>query len=231
MNFACTSDCVGSSGDSSTCLQAPRHYLTYLPQDNDGLANAQTEQVLSLINEDLRELMSSPDADFWEVIATEGSLISCLDSFLRFARYLYLHWSQWVACRLQPFMPCYSFPHWKLLLLAVVRLMKHKAFHLTPSYSSQEGSWQHTFDCKFASAAPCLVTTILYTFHTGCCGCRVNTAGSSTSSHHYQLLYDKWVLDVPKLLDLAAIYGPDNAPLVQQLMQQVTTTLPDAAAV
>ena len=58
----------------------------------------------------------------------------------------------------------------------------------------------------------------------------MNTAGSSASSHHSQLLYDKWVLDVPKLLDMAAIYGPDNAPLVQQLMQQVIKPLPFAAA-
>lgn len=54
-----------------------------------------------------------------------------------------------------------------------------------------------------------------------CCKCRVNTAGSNASSQRGQLLYDKWVLDIPKLLDLAAIYGPDNAALVQQLMQQV----------
>ena len=66
--------------------QAPRRYLTYLPQDNDGLADAQSEQVLRVINEDLGQLLSSSDADFWEVLATEGSLISCLDSFLRFAR-------------------------------------------------------------------------------------------------------------------------------------------------
>ena len=66
--------------------QAPRRYLTYLPQDKDGLANAQSEQVLRVINEDLGELLSSSDAEFWDVLATEGSLIFCLDSFLRFAR-------------------------------------------------------------------------------------------------------------------------------------------------
>ena len=67
--------------------QAPRpRYLTYLPQDNDGLANAQSEQVLRVINENLGELLSSSDANFWEVLATEDSLITCLDSFLRFAR-------------------------------------------------------------------------------------------------------------------------------------------------
>lgn len=77
--------CYASDNDSS--LQAPRRYLTYLPQDNDGLANAQSEQVLGVINEDLGDLLSSSDTDFWEVLATEGSLTSCLDSFLRFARY------------------------------------------------------------------------------------------------------------------------------------------------
>lgn len=52
----------------------------------------------------------------------------------------------------------------------------------------------------------------------GCC--RLNTAGLNGTSQRSRLLYDRWVLDVPKLLDLTAIYGPDNAALVQQLMQQ-----------
>ena len=99
----CPADCSEAGGNNKSCLQALRHYLTYLPQDNDGLANTQTEQVLHLINEDLRELLRSPDAEFWEVIATEGSLITCLDSFLRFARYSYFPWSQWIARCLQPF--------------------------------------------------------------------------------------------------------------------------------
>ena len=81
---------ASSHTTNSSHLQAPRRYLTYLPQDNDALANAQSEQVLRVINEDLGELLSTSDADFWEVLATEGSLISCLDSFLRFTRYLSL---------------------------------------------------------------------------------------------------------------------------------------------
>ena len=38
------------------------------------------------------------------------------------------------------------------------------------------------------------------------------------------LLYDKWLLDVPKLLDIAVLYGGDNPKLVQQLMQKVLLT-------
>ena len=78
--------CYASNDISARLTQAPRRFLTYLPQDNDGLANAQSEEVLRVIHEDIGELLSSSDADFWEVLATEGSLISCLDSFLRFAR-------------------------------------------------------------------------------------------------------------------------------------------------
>lgn len=110
------------------------------------------------------------------------------------------------------------------MVLAVVLLIAHKAFQLTPSYSSQRGSLQHTFVCKSYSGvlhqlSTCLVLKLMIKLLVATC--RVNTAGSNASSQRAQLLYDKWVLDVPKLLDLAALYGPDNAGLVQQLMQQV----------
>ncbi len=67
-------------------MQAPRRFLSYLPQDNSGLADPQSEQVVQIINGDLAELLSSPIAEFWEVAATEDSLTACLDSYLRFAR-------------------------------------------------------------------------------------------------------------------------------------------------
>ena len=35
------------------------------------------------------------------------------------------------------------------------------------------------------------------------------------------MLYDLWLLDVPKLLDLAALYGTGSPKLVHRLMQQV----------
>ena len=35
------------------------------------------------------------------------------------------------------------------------------------------------------------------------------------------MLYDKWLLDIPKLLDIAVLYGRDNPALIQQLMRQV----------
>lgn len=149
--------------------QAPRRYLFYLPQDNSGLPDPQSEQVVQAINDDLTELLSSPIAEFWQVVATEDSLIACLDSYLRFAR--------------RPFDELQGFPSETHLQLS------RRVF---ATYSRL-----------------------------------ISTAG--TRSQNAQVLYDRWVLDVPKLLDLAAIYGPDNAKLLQQLLQQVFKVQPQYA--
>lgn len=109
-------------------------------------------------------------------------------------------------------------------MLAVVLLIHHQFSYLTPSCSSPKESLQHTFVCKLQPAVVSSFSHLLAAVLDGevaCCKCRVSTAGSNASFQRSQLLYDKWVLDIPKLLDLAAIYGPDNAALVQQLMQQV----------
>lgn len=34
-------------------------------------------------------------------------------------------------------------------------------------------------------------------------------------------MYNDWLLDMPKLLDIAVLYGRDNPQLVQQLMLKV----------
>lgn len=46
--------------------------------------------------------------------------------------------------------------------------------------------------------------------------------GGPAREEQAALLYNDWLLDVPKLLDIAVLYGRDNSALVQQLMQQVT---------
>ncbi|KAL0032304.1 hypothetical protein WJX79_003738 [Trebouxia sp. C0005] len=148
--------------------QAPRRYLSYLPQDNNGLADPQSEQVVQTISSDLADLLSSPIADFWHAVATADSLIACLDSYLRFAR--------------RPFDE--------------------------PQHFASDAHLQ-------------LSRRVFATFSR-----LVTTAGTSASSQNAQTLYDRWVLDVPKLLDLAAIYGPDNAKLLQQLLQQVFKVQP-----
>jgi activating signal cointegrator complex subunit 2 len=41
-----------------------------------------------------------------------------------------------------------------------------------------------------------------------------------------QEIYDRWMIDVPKLMDLAAIYGPSNSGLVVRLIAQVLELQP-----
>ena len=59
--------------------------------------------------------------------------------------------------------------------------------------------------------------------------CRVtpdSSPGFPSPSQQGSLLYNKWWLDVPKLLDIAALYGPSNKSLVGQLLQQLVKLQP-----
>ena len=49
--------------------------------------------------------------------------------------------------------------------------------------------------------------------------------GTPPQQERRALLYDGWLLDVPKLLDLAALYGPSNPGLLRRLMSAVRTLL------
>lgn len=55
--------------------------------------------------------------------------------------------------------------------------------------------------------------------------CRVSSsegqAAGLTTQQHAALLYDQWLLDVPKLMDVCVLYGPTNTALLKQFMQQV----------
>jgi hypothetical protein len=58
-------------------------FVSFLPGDNQDLAAA---QVIELINQDLGQLLRLPPQQFWQVVVTDKSLHTCLDSFLRFRR-------------------------------------------------------------------------------------------------------------------------------------------------
>jgi activating signal cointegrator complex subunit 2 len=45
------------------------------------------------------------------------------------------------------------------------------------------------------------------------------------------LLYNKWLVDVPKMMDLAVLYAPGSSQLVRQLLQQLLTLQPRYAQV
>ena len=52
--------------------------------------------------------------------------------------------------------------------------------------------------------------------------CRVTVQpGGPSAQDQASILYNAWLLDMLKLLDIAVLYGRDNPALVQQLMQKV----------
>lgn len=46
-----------------------------------------------------------------------------------------------------------------------------------------------------------------------------------------ELLYNKWLMDVPKMMDLCVLYAPGSAQLVQQLLHQLLMLQPKYAQV
>ncbi|KAF5829243.1 hypothetical protein DUNSADRAFT_16371, partial [Dunaliella salina] len=48
-----------------------------------------------------------------------------------------------------------------------------------------------------------------------------NGKGAPTDTERARYIYDRWLLDVPKLLDVAALYGPANPRLVNQFLNSV----------
>jgi hypothetical protein len=46
-----------------------------------------------------------------------------------------------------------------------------------------------------------------------------------------ELLYNNWLVDVPKMLDIAVLYGPSNSKLTAQWLQQLLLLQPKYAQV
>ncbi len=49
--------------------------------------------------------------------------------------------------------------------------------------------------------------------------------GGPDAQEQAQLLYNRWILDIPKLMDVAALYGRANPDLTQRFMRQVRALL------
>eukprot|EP00878_Enallax_costatus_P045973 GHUV01055527.1.p1 GENE.GHUV01055527.1~~GHUV01055527.1.p1 ORF type:complete len:112 (+),score=15.42 GHUV01055527.1:195-530(+) len=71
------------------CWLQAGEFVAFLPGDNQDLANPNTHAVIELINQDLSQLLRLLPQQFWQVVLTDKSLHTCLDSFLRFRRRCY----------------------------------------------------------------------------------------------------------------------------------------------
>lgn len=74
-------------GSSGVAL-FPDGFMPFLPRDNGGFDEPESEKAVEAINEDWGWLLRLPPADFWAVVQSEESLSKCLDSYLRFKRYI-----------------------------------------------------------------------------------------------------------------------------------------------
>lgn len=71
----------------SSSILFPDGFIPFLPRDNGGFDEPESEAAIEAINEDLGCLLKLPPADFWAIVKNEQSLPKCLDSYLRFKKY------------------------------------------------------------------------------------------------------------------------------------------------
>ena len=80
--------------------------------------------------------------------------------------------------------------------------------------------------CNGNKASSLLLAPAWHAEHVLSASCRVTVEdGGPGAKQQATMLYDLWLLDVPKLMDLAVLYGQDNATLLLQFMQQVSGRL------
>ncbi|KAF8062062.1 hypothetical protein HT031_004322 [Scenedesmus sp. PABB004] len=183
-------------------------FVTFLPGDNQDLASASTQATVELMSADLSQLLRLPPAAFWHVVLADASLHACLDSFLRFRRRCYdddgdaqgaVQGSSDVLLQLSQrvFKVFWRMAHPQELTDAAPRQ--------PPAAGGRGGGRGGRGGGGRAGAAP---------------------AGALQPGDAAAALYDRWLVDVPKLMDLAVLYGPGNPELTRQLLQQVLRLQP-----
>ncbi|WIA38234.1 hypothetical protein OEZ86_001577 [Tetradesmus obliquus] len=176
-------------------------FVSFLPGDNQDLAAA---QAIELINQDLGQLLRLPPQQFWQVVVTDKSLHTCLDSFLRFRRRCYDECTEAVQGSSDLLLQLSQ------RVFRVFWRMVHPQEPNSTSSSSSSSSSGLTKSQPAASAA----------------------AGSKPPPSPQQvaeLLYNQWLLDVPKMMDLAVLYGPGSSGLTGQLLSALLLLQPKYA--
>ncbi|MEW5300920.1 MAG: hypothetical protein WDW36_003812 [Sanguina aurantia] len=159
---------------SATQTVSPR-FLPFLPADNGSLSPA-SEEAVSLINTELAALLRQDAASFWRVLRTDKSLLTCIDSYLRYKR-------------------------------------RDHDDGLGAAAGGESASSVHLARRMFMVLMRMVSST-------------EGQAAGLTPQQHAALLYDQWLLDVPKLMDVCVLYGPTNTALLKQFMQQVFALQP-----
>ncbi|WIA17934.1 hypothetical protein OEZ85_009427 [Tetradesmus obliquus] len=174
-------------------------FVSFLPGDNQDLAAA---QAIELINQDLGQLLRLPPQQFWQVVVTDKSLHTCLDSFLRFRRRCYDESTEAVQGSSDLLLQ---------LSQRVFRVFWRMVHPQEPNSTNSSSSGPAKSPPAAAAAA----------------------AGSKPAPPSPQqvaeLLYNRWLLDVPKMMDLAVLYGPGSSSLTGQLLSALLLLQPKYA--
>nr|GEV07537.1 hypothetical protein [Tanacetum cinerariifolium] len=166
-----------SSSGSSTSGK----FVNYLPQDEavaaglgfeeGGLDAVESQHVVDLLNRECSRLLKLDSRDFWREVASDASLHTFLESFLKFR-------SRW-----------YDFPYRgaKAIVAGVIvgeHELNRRVFMILYRMSSNRDPGAKVYD-------------------------------SLSAKDHAVILQEKKLLDLPKLLDICAIYGHENEELTR----------------
>jgi activating signal cointegrator complex subunit 2 len=171
---------------------ATGNFVNYLPQDEavasglgadeGGLDPVESQRTVDLLNKELSRLLKLSPRDFWREVASDTSLHSFLESYLKFR-------SRW-----------YDFPyHGAKGILAGVIVgeyeLSRRVFMVLYRISSNKDPG-------------------------------AKTADSLSPNDHTVILQGKKLLDLPKLLDLCALYSHENQELTRLLVVNAINAQP-----
>ena len=187
--------------------------VPFLPHDNDALSDPTAAAVVHLLNERLGSLLAMPPQQFWQHVAHDASLRRALDTYLQFRR--------------RPHDP--------------------KPIDGDDDDDDDDGGGGGGgggrggggggvrgsaagagADDDYSVPSPAedaLARRVFIVFR------RLTTANEPgsplTREQQGQLLYDRWLVDLPKLIDVCVLFAPDNhAAVVRGRLTRVTRVCP-----
>ncbi|KAJ8541188.1 hypothetical protein K7X08_002004 [Anisodus acutangulus] len=175
---------MGESGSWVSAAIPSGNFVNYLPQDEavaaglgadeGALDPVESQRVVDVLNRELCRLLKMNARDFWREVASDSSLHSFLESFLKFR-------SRW-----------YDFP-----------------------YRGARGIVAGVVVGEFELCRR--IFMVLYRISSNR-DPGAKTADSLSQKDHEALLQEKKLIDLPKLLDICAIYGHENEDLTRILV-------------
>ncbi|KAK6938583.1 Ubiquitin system component CUE [Dillenia turbinata] len=203
---------LGDKGEwVSNRTQGSGNFVNYLPQDEavasglsaeeGALDPVESQRVVDLLNRELSKLLRLKPRDFWKEVARDASLHDFLDSFLKFR-------SRW-----------YDFPHRgaKGIVAGVIVgeiELSRRVFMVLYRISSNRDPGAPASDGLSSRD------------HAGVLSCSSLAICAFKLEIDTVLSAEKNLLDLPKLLDICALYGRENEELTRKVVMNALQAQP-----